>query len=255
MTGDPAEMSDPTDGAPLDSVSFEQNADAALARYRVQGFHIESGILPARDCDELVAAALTLPNAASGTFGPIPMPHRVHPKFLAVMRYPPIVEIVETLIGAKASGIGGEFFYMRPGTAGFTAHQDNYYVEAPTEAFLSVWIALCDVGPDNGGLVFYPGSHKLGPLPVREGQTLSDAGQNPAAQAIECLVPVGAPAVPIHLKKGSIAFFHGLLAHYSYPNSSDRFRYSFLATYIRAGAPFKPGRTQQRTEIDLHTLS
>jgi hypothetical protein len=51
-----------------------------------------------------------------GSYRPILMPHRDHPVFLDMIRYPPTVEIVENLVGGRASGIGGEFFYMRPGT-------------------------------------------------------------------------------------------------------------------------------------------
>lgn len=252
MTRDRVEARHPDDGPAQLETSFQQTPEAALVLYAERGYHIERGLVPVDYCDQLVEIALSRPNATDGSFRPIPMPHRDHPRFLTMMRYPPIVAIVEKLVGGKANGIGGEFFYMRPGTLGFAPHQDNYYVGAPPDAFLSVWTALCDVGPDNGGLVFYPGSHKLGPLPIRQGQTLSDAGQNPAAQAIECLVPEGASKIDARLEKGSVAFFHGLLAHHSGANNSGRFRYSFLATYIRAGAPFRPGRAQQRTVTDLY---
>lgn len=232
--------------------SFRSNPAAASLLYAERGFHIERELLPTAMCDHIVATALSRPNASDGSFKPIPMPHRDHAEFLATMRHRPIVDIVEQIVGGTASGIGGEFFYMRPGTPGFSAHQDNYYVQAPPEAFVSVWIALCDVGPENGGLVFYPGSHRYGALPVRQGKAQPHPGQNPGAQAIECLVPDGIEGIDVWLEKGSVAFFHGLLAHFSGPNRSDRFRYSLLLTYIRAGSPFIPGRTQQRTEIDLH---
>jgi phytanoyl-CoA hydroxylase len=242
-----------TSAAASAAPSLRGAPDAALALYRERGYHIESGLVPAGYCDELLAVALSRPNATDGSFRPIPMPHRDHPGFLAMMRYRPIVEIVEKLVGGKASGIGGEFFYMRPGTPGFSAHQDNFYVDARPDAFVSVWTALCDVGPENGGLVFFPGSHKLGALPIRNGAMLSDAAQNPGAQAVECILPDDAPTVDVRLSKGSVAFFHSLLPHRSGANVSDRFRYSFLATYIRAGSPFRAGRAQQRTEVDLYT--
>lgn len=247
MKTSPAGLAIPSDGR-----SFQDAPESALAAYWVRGFHIERGLVPDHECDRLLEIALSRPNATDGTFRPIPMPHRDHPAFLAMMRYRAIVEIVEQLVGGKASGIGGEFFYMRPGTPGFSAHQDNYYVAAPPEAFVSVWTALCDVGPENGGLVFYPGSHKLGALAIRNGAMLSDVSQNPGAQAVECILPEDAPTVDVRLGKGSVVFFHGLLAHSSHANVSDRFRYSFLATYIRAGEPFRTGRAQKRTEVDLY---
>jgi ectoine hydroxylase-related dioxygenase (phytanoyl-CoA dioxygenase family) len=181
------------------------------------------------------------------------MPHRDHSAFLAMMRYRPIVEVVEFLLGGRASGLGGEYFYNRPGTPGFSPHQDNFYIQAPPDQFMSVWTALCDVTPENGGLAFSPGSHRLGQLPIRKGEMLADEGQNPGAQAIECLLPPDAPWVDIRLGKGSVVFFHSLLAHRSGDNVSQRFRHSFLATYIRTGAPFRAGAYQQRQEVDLHS--
>ena len=59
--------------------------------------------------------------------------------------------------------------------------------------------------------------------------------------------------LPIPLKRGTTVFFHGDLVHASCFNiTTDRFRYSILATYIRKGEPFRRGRLQNRTEIDLH---
>lgn len=246
--------------ADLDSISPANNPnptmksapDKAMMLYRERGFHIETGLVAASICDELIAFAMSRPNAQDGSFKPIPMAHREAPVFLRMMKLPAIVEIVERLVGGRASGIGGEYFYMRPGTKGFTAHQDNFYIQAPPDAFVSAWTALCDVGPENGGLAFYTGSHKLGALAVRSGEMLSDPGQNPGAQAVESILPDDFPATNVQLKKGSVAFFHGLLAHHSNDNRSDRFRHSFLATYIRSGEPFRSGSYQKRTEVDLY---
>ncbi len=235
-----------------DGASFREDAQAALAEYRESGFIVERGLVATDVCDALLAVAASRPSAVSGTFTPIPMPHRDHPAYLAFMRQAAIVEIVERLIGGRASGLGGEFFYMPPGTPGFSAHQDNFYIEAPPDALISAWTALCRIGPENGGLVFYPGSHRLGALPVRHGAMLEVAGQNPGAQAVECILPANAPTRDVRMEAGDVVFFHSQVAHRSNGNVSDRFRYSYLATYIRAGAPFRPGRAQQRTEIDLH---
>lgn len=237
-----------------DNPVFWRNPGASLARFRETGFHVEPSLVPVAVCDDILSVALSLPSATDGSFRPIPMSHRVHAKFLAMMRFPPIVGIVEQLVGGRASGIGGEYFYMRPGTEGFAPHQDNFYVQAPPDAFISVWTALCDVDTQNGGLTFFPGTHKLGALETRIGKTIRDPGQNPGAQAIECIFPDTYPAMDMNLKKGSVVFFHSQLVHRSSGNSTaDRFRHSFLATYIRSGEPFRPGRVQMRSEVDLYS--
>jgi ectoine hydroxylase-related dioxygenase (phytanoyl-CoA dioxygenase family) len=200
---------------------------------------------------DVLAVAMEQPNAKTGRFAPIPMPHSVHPIFFEMMRLGPIVQIVEQLFGGQASGLGGEFFYMKPGTPGFTRHQDNVYIQAPPDSFLSVWTALTDVDAKNGALIFYPGTHKLGALPTRDLRRAIDPGQNPRAQAFECVLPQKFAERVMEVRRGSSVFFHSQLVHSSNANMSDRFRPSLLATYLRKGAPFQPGRAQQRIEVDL----
>ncbi len=233
------------------TVSIRKDPERAMGLYRERGYHIEEGLVPDEVVDRVLAMALERPTAKEGVFRPIPMPHRDHPLFLQLMRYPPIVSVVERLVGGTASGIGGEFFYMKPGTPGFVKHQDNAYVQAPPDAFISAWTAMSDVDAENGSLVFYPGSHRLGALAMQERPHIPDPGQNPGAQAAECLMPVDLPSMPVVANRGTTVFFHSQLVHASNPNRSTRFRYSFLATYIRKGEPFRPGRLQQRQEVDL----
>lgn len=237
------------------SGSFRRDADSTLLHYREFGYHIETALVPPSLCDEALACALSLPNAHGGDFQPIPMPHRAHSTFLKMMRFSPIVEIVEHLLGGRASGIGGEYFYMRPGTQGFAPHQDNFYVQAPPDSFISVWTALCDVDARNGGLILFPGTHKLGALEVRQRACIADPGQNPGAQAIESIFPSSYRPLDIELSRGSVVFFHSHLVHGSNRNrTTDRFRHSLLATYIRAGSVFRAGKLQKRTEVDLHAV-
>jgi ectoine hydroxylase-related dioxygenase (phytanoyl-CoA dioxygenase family) len=231
---------------------MQQNSVHALARYWERGFHLEENLIPDEVIGRVMAVAMEQPNAQSGQFPPIPMPHRGHPVFLELMRFPPIVAIVEQLVGGKASGLGGEFFYMKPGTPGFSKHQDNCYVQAPPDSFVSVWTALTDVDADNGPLTFYPGTHTLGALPTRELGHDTGPGQNPGAQAVECVLPGVFNDLTMTMRRGSTVFFHSQLVHASNANRSDRFRYSFLATYLRKGASYRPGSAQRRAEVDLY---
>lgn len=235
------------------NIGLRSDAEGALARFREEGYFIADNLIPEQTISRVLATALDFPNAKDGTFAPIPMPHRAHPVFLEMMRLPQIVSIVESIVGGRASGIGGEFFFTRPGMPGFVKHQDNTYVQAPADAFVSVWTALCDIDEENGCLLFYPGSHRQGSLPTRFLDHTPVVGQNPGAEAVEAVLEKEIVPMPMVLKRGSAVFFHGDMVHASRPNSSaDRFRYSFLSTYIRSGEPFRPGRLQQRTEVDLH---
>ena len=225
----------------------------ALKFFNKEGYLIEKDLVSLDHCQDLIDLGQTFPNAKDGSFRPIAMPHFAHEKFLGTMKMPQIVAIVEKLVGGKASGIGGEFFYMRPGTPGFANHQDNMYVQASPDEFVSSWTALCDVKTENGALVFYPGTHKFGLLPTRERPTKFHEGQNPGARAVECITPSGFPYVNMEVSAGTTLFFHSLVVHGSNTNTSeDKFRYSFLSTYIKKGIPFRPGTTQRRVEVDLY---
>lgn len=226
--------------------------DPLVQQFREQGFCVVEDLVEPAMMQQVLDTAASTENARAGTFAPIPMPHRVHPQFLAMMRHRPIVHMVETILGGQASGIGGEFFFSRPGVPGFVKHQDNAYVQAPAEAFVSAWTALCDIDEVNGCLAFYPQSHRLGVLPTRELDSTPVLGQNPGAEALESVTPDDLARITVPLKKGATVFFHGDLVHESLPNRSvDRFRYAFLATYIRSGVPFRPGRLQKRSEVSL----
>jgi hypothetical protein len=242
----------PVKGAARVQTSFHNDAEPFMRDYDEKGYHIEENLIPDDMIDRIMAVALAHANAKGGVYPPIPMPHRADPVFLEIMRYPPIVGVVERILGGTASGLGGEFFYMKPGTPGFLSHQDNSYVQAPPDAFLSAWTALTDVTADNGALIFYPGTQKLGALATREVARPTGPGQNPNAQAAECIVPRDFAGVTMSLRRGSTVFFHSQLVHSSNDNRSEKFRYSFLATYLLKGQPFRAGAAQQRQEVELH---
>jgi hypothetical protein len=234
------------------TLSFWDNPEQAMQRYLERGYHVEEHLISDEVRERVMETALKHPHAKDGIFSPIPMPHRVNSVFLEMMRYSPLVSIVERILGGTASGLGGEFFYMKPGTPGWSSHQDNTYIQAPPDAFISVWTALTDVTRDNGALTFYPGTHKLGVVETRQVARPMGPGQNPAAQAIECIIPSNFEGITMSLSPGSTVFFHSQLVHSSNDNRSSNFRYSFLATYLLKGQPFRPGHYQRREEVELH---
>ena len=61
---------------------------------------------------------------------------------------------------------------MPPGTKGFSPHQDNTYVKAEGNTFVSAWIALTDVSKENGGLMIWPETHKEENLESRQNESI-----------------------------------------------------------------------------------
>lgn len=220
--------------------------------YNNDGFAIQNNVLTRRQCTDLIEAGCSLPGYKAGNFKPAMMPHREHDLFLQTLKNPLIVEMMERFLGGEVSGLQTEFFYCKPGTRGFSNHQDNFFVQAPYGAFASAWIALTDTYKDKGGLVVYPGSHKEGLLPVRPLALSVDAGQDPNANNEECVVPPQYSPLDATVPCGSALYIHGHVVHRSNPNVTNQWRYVLLMTYARKGAEFRPGTYAQRAPIDVY---
>lgn len=96
-------------------------------------------------------------------------------------------------------------------SAGLATHTDNDYVQALPGTFMSAWIALADVTASNG------------PLAV-------------GRKIVLC-------------NKGDVVLLDGDTPHRSCAGRGPR--PVALFTYIRRGAPFRPGNKQQRAEVEL----
>ncbi|HYE52407.1 MAG TPA: phytanoyl-CoA dioxygenase family protein [Azospirillaceae bacterium] len=235
---------------------FAECPAAARASYDRLGFHVERGVLDRERCDRLVSIALGFQAAASGDYRPAMNPHRHEDVFLRQLAFPPVTAIIERLIGTPVCGLQSEFFYCRPGTRGFALHQDNFFVEAPGDAFASAWTSLTDISADMGSLIVIPGSHIAGRLPVAQLSGGSGPNQDPNAANEEVVLPPGsADPVCLPLPAGASVFLHAWVVHGSNANVANRSRYALLNTYIRKGAPFRPGNTAKRTALDLAGLA
>jgi ectoine hydroxylase-related dioxygenase (phytanoyl-CoA dioxygenase family) len=234
-------------------MSSALSADS-VADFRENGFYILPGFLSAAECDALIAQSKTLANAKNGEYRPALNPHRENPAFATLMKDPKLVGMVERLVGGKASGLQTQWFFGRPGTKGFSVHQDNFFVEAGApEAFVSTWLALNDTSIENGTIFVFPGAHKEGLLPVRPLAKVAAAGQDYNANNEECVVPARYRRVDVAVPKGTLVFLDSLAPHGSYDNiSSDSWRYVMLNNYIRSGIAFRPGNSAKREEIPLY---
>jgi phytanoyl-CoA hydroxylase len=222
-----------------------------LEFYYEYGYYIEENIFSDAECNNLIEASKTLPNYLEGTYRPMMMPHRINENYMQALRHPALVLSMTQLVGGKPAGLQTELFYCKPGTRGFSLHQDNFFVEAPAGAFASAWCALTDITPEKGGLIVYPGTHKEGLLPRKTLNLPSDSGQDPNANNEETIVPPGYKPINPHVPKGAALYIHGYLVHGSLQNMTDDWRYVLLNTYIREDEPFRPGRYAQREAVEL----
>jgi phytanoyl-CoA hydroxylase len=237
----------------LEMPTFETDPIAALAAYHELGYHIEPNCWTDAELHELQQASKTFLSYQDRTFSPVMRAHLANPVFARALRNRKIVGIMERLLSGPVSAIQSELFYCPPGTKGFSMHQDNSYVQAKPDAFGSAWCALQDVGPDNGGLIVFPGTHREDILPVEACPThCRQDCQDPNANAIQVVLPSKYQGVDARVPKGGVVYLHAHVVHSSRDNASDGFRRALLMTYIRRGETFRPGNHAKRAEVNVY---
>jgi ectoine hydroxylase-related dioxygenase (phytanoyl-CoA dioxygenase family) len=233
----------------MPELSFAVDPERAYAVYGEQGYFCEPGLFSTVECDRIIAASAELPTARDGSFVPTMNVHKQGGEFVAAMAKPAVLNIMDRLVHGKSNGLHSQFYFTPPHRVGLGTHQDNYFVEAPENAFASAWIALVDIGPENGGLYVFAGSHREGPLPVR---TVKAEGRDKRQTVYEeTVVPAGYAPINIRVARGSVVFLHGYAVHGSHQNGSAVNRYVLLNTYIRSKERFRPGNTAKREEFEL----
>lgn len=229
-----------------------KNLDQIDREYTAQGFCVVEGVFSPDECLAIQRNAELLPGFASGDFLPVMNPHRYRPELLVPMSDERVVSVVKRLMNGRPLGLQTQYFYCRPGTRGFSAHQDNFYVRAPENKFVSAWLALEDVSAENGALIVSAGSHREPVLEVRDIPQPSTFGQDPNHNRQECVVEKPYPRVSVSVKQGGVVFLHSHLVHSSNDNiTTDRFRRVLLMTYLAEGADFRPGYIAQRRTFPL----
>jgi ectoine hydroxylase-related dioxygenase (phytanoyl-CoA dioxygenase family) len=225
--------------------------DMDMKFYKENGYWLEEGVFSPKECVNLIEASKHFENYTNRTYRPVMMPHRIDDVYFQALAHPGLVRSISAVIGGKAMGLQTQFFYCKPGTCGFSLHQDNFFVEAPPDAFASAWCALTDTVPENGGLIIYPGTHKEGLLPVRKLTHTRDEGQDPNANNEETIVPRQYKPLHVSVPRGAALYIHAHLVHGSNANRTQEWRYVLLNTYIRQGASFRPGYSAQRAAVAL----
>jgi ectoine hydroxylase-related dioxygenase (phytanoyl-CoA dioxygenase family) len=238
-----------------------------LEDYEARGYTICRGVLDenevaalAAECDRLQAEHLAGQDASdrrvvtrkSDDGGDVPdridPVSDVSPLIAHLVRDPRIVALAEAALGEEAAHFKDKLIYKRPGTHGYTAHQDYTFwqeVPAPPEALVTVLVAVDSAGPANGGLTLYPGRHGAHHVTDVDMSTwLTPGGGQTPAEALAGAVP----ETP-ELAAGDMIVFGTLVPHESGPNRSESSRCTVFLTYSAA----RYGDLTQEHYASFHT--
>ena len=120
-------------------------------------------------------------------------------------------------------------------------HQDATFLITEPTSVTGFWVSLEDAGPDNGCLWALPGGHRAGlkRLFHYDGDALVMDILDDSPWDTAAAVPLKAPA-------GTMVVLHGLLPHWSAPNTGDRSRLAYALHVVDRAATWSPDNWLRR---------
>ena len=213
------------------------------------GYYIIDHVFSDLYCDEIIELAKNLNYKED--FVPIMNIHKSSSKIIDLMSNEKIINFIEKIFDGSASGLQTEYFFMPPGTKGFSPHQDNTYVRADQNSFISAWVALTNVNHKNGGLKIWPKTHKEKQLKLINNEEIECINQDPNARKMKTIIPEKYKMICPKISKGSVLMIHSWLVHASNDNNSSSERNALLCTYIKEGADYRSGNYAKRKSFHL----
>jgi phytanoyl-CoA hydroxylase len=160
--------------------------------------------------------------------------HDLDPVFDAFSRTAKLRALAKDLGFRKPQLLQSMYIFKQPRIGGeVTWHVDSTYLYTEPLSCIGFWFALEDATMANGAMWCLPGAHRL-PLKSR---FLRRDGKLVTETLDESPWPDG-PRVGLEAPKGSLIVLHGLLPHYSGPNTSDRSRHAYTLHVIDGECPY-----------------
>jgi hypothetical protein len=182
----------------------QQNLDAMLTRLQ-----------PGRNPEEILSA------------------HQQEPWLWELATQPKVLDMVEKQIGPNIVFWASQCL-CKPPRSGRPVpwHQDAPYWNISGNLAGGIWLALDDIGNDNGAMAVLPRWHKKGPLKIRErgGSWFKDE-IDPSALPTN----IDDLKANYYIKAGTLATHDTMIPHNSSPNLSDRWRRVIVLRYMDAG--------------------
>jgi ectoine hydroxylase-related dioxygenase (phytanoyl-CoA dioxygenase family) len=150
-----------------------------------------------------------------------------------------MLSIIEPLIGPDVKQIINQLHWKPSGAAmaEFGYHQDIRFrrprsaYRDPAASYMQTGIAIDPHRRENGAMLVYPGSHRMGELPLGEDRVMHRPLQDEDLRRVG-LDPAGARV--LELEPGDVALWHLYTVHGSGPNRSTIDRRFYINGYIKA---------------------
>jgi ectoine hydroxylase-related dioxygenase (phytanoyl-CoA dioxygenase family) len=148
--------------------------------------------------------------------------------------------LLEPITGANVKQIINQMHWKPPGAAqtAFGYHQDIWFrrprtaYRDPETAYVQTGLAIDRHGAENGPLMFYPGSHRLGELTLPDDRRVMDRPLSDDGLKAFGLDP--ANAVPLLMEPGDLGLWNLYTLHGSATNRSRQDRRLYINGYVQA---------------------
>ena len=233
--------------------------------YNINGYYLVENIISKATCQKLKRYAEK--HYADKPKYPITLNiHRKDENFFNIISNKNILKIMKFFQKSKVNALNDQMIYKKKKTfysaQSWTFHQDNAYPKAKHGKYVIAHLFLDDSTPNNGGLIFFKGSHVepvLKYIPrVSHKERKTNKGVTRPGSTINLKdlnrIKKNYQKIDLTAKSGSLCVMHGNLVHGSYPNKSltkDRSTYSMA--YINEGAKFKDkGKKSKKLVVKLN---
>lgn len=161
--------------------------------------------------------------------------HDLDPVYNTFSRSPQMKELVSDLEMNDALIIQSMHIFKHAKIGGVVdVHQDASFLYTEPGSCIGFWFALEDATTENGCLWAMPGGHQTS---LRSWFRRKDGGGTEMVVLDD--VPVSTEGmIPLEVKKGTCIVLHGLLPHYSLPNTSGRSRQAYAIHTISKHAHY-----------------
>jgi phytanoyl-CoA hydroxylase len=174
--------------------------------------------------------------------------HDLDPVFGAFSRSPQVKQLAQDLGLNDYLIIQSMYIFKHAKIGGVVdVHQDASFLYTDPGSCIGFWFALEDATAENGCLWAKPGGHQT---PLRERFRRNENGGT-YMEKLDAS-PIGIDDMqPLEVKQGTCIILHGLLPHYSLPNTSGRSRQAYAVHAIDSKAVYPKDNWLQRTQFPL----
>jgi phytanoyl-CoA hydroxylase len=179
--------------------------------------------------------------------------HDLDPVFMKFSRNPKLAALAEKLGMKDALLIQSMLIFKHAKIGGVVdIHQDSSFLYTEPESCIGFWFALEDATIENGCMWAKPGGHKRG---LHSWFKRKADGNGTEMQILDTEPFSTEGMVPLEVKQGTCIVLHGLLPHFSQPNTSGKSRQAYAIHTINREAYYPEANWLRRKREELRGFS